>query len=110
MIDDVGMLIGEQRTTYDKYGNEIVDPAERTVMCRISSVTRSEFYSAATAGLQPELTVILSDAEDYRGETLVRYPGVDGGQLYSVIRTYRGGRTAGPDGIELILTRKVGKP
>jgi hypothetical protein len=52
----------------------------------------------------------MSDAEDYRGETLVRYPGVDGGQLYSVIRTYRGGRAAGPDGIELILTRKVGKP
>ena len=34
-------------------------------MCQIFGVTRSEFYSAAAAGLQPEVTVRLSDFTDY---------------------------------------------
>lgn len=112
MVDDVCMLIAEGVPVYDSEGNEVVQTEERQVLCKVGSVTRSEFYQAATADLRPELTVYLSNAVDYAGEKLVRYPAADDGDLYSVIRTYRGGSrrsgAAGPDSIELILTRKVG--
>jgi len=108
MIDDACTLIGERRTRFDECGNEITEPTERTVFCRIASVTRSEFYSAATASLRPELVVVLSDAADYQGESLVRYP-AEVGRVYSVLRTYRGRSAAtGPDSIELVLERKMG--
>lgn len=114
-MDDVITLIKETTTDYDQYGNEIQLTEEREVMCQIYGVTRTEFYSAATNNLHPEITARLSDYADYEGETLVRYNDV----LYSVIRTYRDRGSfqqarAGnyerfdPNAIELILERKIG--
>lgn len=112
-MDDVITLIKESEITYDDVGNEIRQQTEREVFCQIFGVTRSEFYSAATVNLQPELTAMLSDFADYEGETLARYNGV----LYSIIRTYRdvgsmGHRTRlsqnNPNAIELVLERKIG--
>ena len=109
MVDDVCALIGVRDRGYDESGNDIAEPTERVVFCRVGSVTRSEFYAAATTGIRPEMVLYLSDVADYQGEDIVRYP-ADSGTLYNVVRTYRGdGRSAaGPDGIEIVVQRKIG--
>lgn len=114
-MDDVITLIKESATGYDQYGNEIIETEEREVMCQIYGVTRSEFYSASTVNMHPEITARLSDFADYEDEKLVRYNDV----LYSVIRTYRDRASVGHaragnyermgvNAIELILERKIG--
>ena len=104
-MDDVITLIKEKVTGHDDYGNEILRESRREVLCQVHSVNRSEFYSAATADLHPELTVRLSDFADYEGEKLAWYAG----SLYSVIRTYRGrGSDLDLNTLELVLQRKVG--
>lgn len=107
-MDDVITLIQEAVTGTDEYGNEIIEKVERTLLCRVSGVNRSEFYQAAQVGLKPELTVRLSCASDYFGEKLARFHGED----YTVIRTTsaldeaRSGLAL--DEIELIMSKKVG--
>ena len=109
-MDDVITLIKEEVTGHDAYGNETIDTTERELMCQVYSINRNEFYSAAVANLHPELSVHLSDYEDYEGEKLALYNGV----LYSIIRTYRDngsfskGSGMSLNSIELILERKVG--
>lgn len=109
-MDDVITLIAESITGYDDTGNAILVTRERELLCQIFGVTRSEFYSAAAAGLQPEVTVRLSDFADYEGEKLARW----NGELYTVIRTYRDagsfqrGNGLAPNGIELTLERRIG--
>ena len=102
MIDDVITLVKETITGIDQYGNEVKTPVEREVFCKVRSVTRNEFYSAAVSNLRPEYIFILSDYMDYEGETVVKYNGV----LYSVIRTYR--NTEDLNAIELTVERKYG--
>lgn len=110
MMDDVCKLIAEDGVTTDEYLNEVPAYSEREVFCRVSGITRSEFYSAATADLQPEWTIRLSDFKDYNGEKLVEYDG----EVYSVIRTYRDGGSfhsrggLAPNEIELIIGHKIG--
>lgn len=109
-MDDVITLIAETVTGYDDIGNEIVQRTERDLMCRVYGVTRSEFYSAAAVGLQPEITVRLSDFADYEGEKIARW----NGEIYTVVRTYRDagsfqrGSGLAPNGIELILEHRIG--
>ena len=54
MIDDVITLVKETITGIDQYGNEVKTPVEREVFCKVRSVTRNEFYSAAVSNLRPE--------------------------------------------------------
>lgn len=109
-MDSVCKLIKEDTTGRDKYGNPQVAETAREVFCQVYGITRSEFYSAATADLHPELTIRLSDFMDYEGEDLVEHEGV----RYSVIRTYRDsgsmhrGGIMDPNGIELICGRRIG--
>lgn len=60
-------------------------PTKRTVMARVESVTRSEFFDAGRNGLNPEykFTMFLYD---YQGEKIVEYDG----KQYAVYRTYMG--------------------
>ena len=109
-MDDVITLIQEVVIGHDEVGNEIIDTAERDLLCRVFGVNRNEFYQAATVDLQPEITVRLSDVKDYNGEKTARYNGV----YYSIIRTYRDpgsfhhGAGMALNEIELILMRKIG--
>lgn len=110
-MDSVCTLIKKTGSTFDEYGNEIETLQEREVFCQVFGVTRSEFYSAATVDLSPELTIRLTDFADYEDEKLVKHDG----QLYSVIRTYRdrgswhrGGGSMDTNAIELICERKIG--
>lgn len=57
----------------------------RTVMARVESVTRSEFFEAGRNGLNPEFKFTMFQY-DYQGEKVVEY----NGQQYTVYRTYMG--------------------
>ena len=92
---DVIQLITENRTGHGVH--EAVTDTERTVMCTIQSVTRSEYYNALNAGYQPEYVFKLALAEDYQKERLVKYHG----QRFRVVRTY----LTDDEGIEITVER-----
>jgi SPP1 family predicted phage head-tail adaptor len=101
MTDHVCSLITETNSGFDGYGNPVTLRTSREVFCQILSVTRTEFYSAATAGIHPEFIIRLSDHAEYQGEKLVE---VDG-ELFSVVRVYRG---RDKNDVELTVERRLG--
>lgn len=69
----------------DEYGNITGAEEKRTdILCAPLSVTRTEFYSAAQAGLAPTHVFEINGFE-YNGECLVEFNGIK----YSVIRSYQ---------------------
>ena len=72
----------------------------RNILCRIDSVTRSEFFEGGRNGLNPELQFTVF-AGDYEGETVCQYEG----KQYGIYRTYR---VPGTDYMELYAERKGG--
>jgi len=56
----------------------------RTVLGTQGNVTRSEFYQAAAAGMQPSAVFIISEA-DYDDEKYL----IHSGKRYRILRTYR---------------------
>lgn len=71
----------------DDIGNEIPsDEVPRKVLCKVESVGRNEFYSAASSDLRPEIVFTIHKYE-YENERKVKFEG----QKYSVIRTYAQG-------------------
>lgn len=101
-MDDVITLVSEIVSSHDDYGNEIRTTQQRDVFCRTFGVDRNEFYSAATAGLKPEVTVRLSDYADYQGEKTAIFHGNE----YDIIRTYSGDNLALNE-LEIVLQRKI---
>ena len=82
MRADVIDLITETASAHGVH--DAVTETARTVYCTVRSVTRSEFYNALNAGVQPEYVFVLALADDYEGERVVRYRG----QKFRVVRTY----------------------
>ncbi len=89
------ILIG-QKVEYDEIGSPIIIEAETIILCNLKSVVRAEFYSAAAAGLKPEVVFVVHECE-YNGEQLVEFEG----KRYGVLRTYSGGR--GREGYRLTV-------
>ena len=84
----------------DELNNQIPKPIRRPpVLCHRKSVGRTEFYSASTTGLNPEVVFVMYDFE-YNGERKVEFEGIK----YSVIRTY----STGFKEVELTCERVVG--
>ena len=79
---DVMDLITETASAHGVH--QSVTETARTVYCTVQSVSRSEFYTAANAGMRPELVFRLEAAEDYQDERVVRFRG----QKLWVVRTY----------------------
>ena len=99
MYDFELTLIGTSEWRRDSNGNYIPANTKMTkILCDLKSVTRSEFYSAAQAGLNPEQVFEINGFE-YGGETEVEFLG----ERYSVIRTYR----TNYETLELTCERKV---
>lgn len=82
----------------DRYGNYVKNETEKVVYCDLRSVTRSEFYSSAQAGLNPS-DVFIINAFEYSGESEVEFMG----DRYTVIRTYK----TDEETIELTCEKKV---
>ena len=55
-----------------------------TVYAEIRSVTRTEYYRAKEAGIEPSFVIRLTDYGDYHGEKIVECDG----KRYRVVRTY----------------------
>jgi SPP1 family predicted phage head-tail adaptor len=85
---DHELTLISQTITEDEIGNQIPVETRKTILCKVKSVGRSEFYGAATAGLRPEIVFVVHEFE-YSGEREVEFEG----ERYKVIRTYRGGMT-----------------
>ena len=98
-MEDIAYLVTEKITGVDDDGNELKKWLSNRVFCKVRSVTRSEFYNAATDGLKPNLDITISHRIDYNGEKVVWY----NDQLYDVIRTYWNG-----DEVELTLQSRIG--
>lgn len=75
-------LITETRSRHGVH--ETVTESEREVFAEIRSVTRSEYYTALNAGIQPEYVFKLTAEDDYQKEHFLRYDG----QKYRVVRVY----------------------
>lgn len=85
----------------DNLRQTIRDPendVKTEVFCRLKSITRSEFYQAAVAGLRPEFVFVVH-AFEYNGEQRVIFDG----QEYQVLRTYQDEKN--PEEVELICGR-----
>lgn len=79
---DVIGLITETRSAHGVH--EAITETVREVPAEIRSVTRTEYYTALNAGVQPELVFKLTLDADYQGEHFLRY----GGKKYHIVRTY----------------------
>ena len=88
MTYDQELALISQTITEDEIGNQIPVEARKTILCKVKSVGRTEFYGAATAGLRPEIVFVVHEFE-YSGEREVEFEG----ERYKVIRSYRGGMT-----------------
>jgi SPP1 family predicted phage head-tail adaptor len=79
---DVIGLVTETRSAHGVH--ETITESVREVLAEIRSVTRSEYYNALNAGVQPELVFKLALDADYQDERFLRYRG----KRYSIVRTY----------------------
>lgn len=103
---DLNDVITLYQPTYrqDLYGTEVeVTPptleSMTQVFCRVYSITGTEFYNSAQAGLKPEFKFVVFFG-DYNNQPIIIYNDVQ----YSIIRTYRNKN----DEIELYCERKSG--
>lgn len=99
-MDDVLTLITTLPATRDENGVMRTKDERREVFCDRQSITRSEFFDAGRAGLNPEFMARVA-CVDYNGETVVQYRG----KGYAVYRSYL---PEGSDYIELYLRREGG--
>jgi SPP1 family predicted phage head-tail adaptor len=67
----------------DNIGNQIPSEVKTPVLCSVKSVSRNEFYNAATIGLNPSVVFVIHGYE-YDGQTNIEYEG----ERYKVLRTY----------------------
>lgn len=85
MYDQELVLLGSGYTE-DELGNQIPNESRKSILCKVDSVGRNEFYSAATSNLRPEIVFTIHKYE-YEHERKVEFDG----QQYSVLRTYATG-------------------
>lgn len=97
MYDTQIKLIRRTESGRDKYGNIIHTEEVKERWAEVKSVSRAEYYQAATTGMQPTMVIVLSDRRDYEGQSHAVINGVE----YVVIRTYVKGET-----IEITLTER----
>lgn len=98
MIEDVLFLLTTKKEQ-DELGRFFSKKEKRQVLCKVRSVSFSEFFNAGRNGLNPALEFLVFSG-DYNGEQEAEYRG----QVYSVYRTYKNG-----DYTELYVQREGGK-
>ena len=100
MYDGIATLKSYKVTGRDSSGNPIRTEETTTVFVQPRGIYTSEFYSAAQLGLQPSLTLYLTNRNDYDGQKVLEYEGRE----YTVIRV---DWNAQRDGISLICEERV---
>ena len=79
---DVIGLVTETRSAHGVH--EAITESVRDVYAEIRSVSRSEYYTALNAGVQPSIVFKLALDADYQDEKFLRFRG----KRYRVVRTY----------------------
>lgn len=77
------LILISETFEFDDIGNQVPIESKKEIFCNVKSVSKNEFYNAATAGLKPSLVFIIHSYE-YGNEEKVEFEGV----VYNVIRTY----------------------
>ena len=85
MYDHELILLGTGYTE-DDLGNQIPNKTRKPILCKVDSVGRNEFYSAATSNFRPEIVFTIHKYE-YENERKVEFEG----KQYSVLRNYATG-------------------
>lgn len=98
MTTDVCKLI-DYTFEKNKYGVPEKKESPKDVFCEVHSISRSEFFNGAQAGLKPELKFTIFRF-DYSGETVLEYKGV----RYVIYRTFN----QDSDYTELYVQRAAG--
>lgn len=83
MYDHELTLLGQEYEE-DEWGNQVPAESRTTILCKLKSIGRQEFYAAAQAGMKPELVFVVH-AYEYDDQKLVEFEG----RKYSIVRTYR---------------------
>lgn len=83
--------------TENALGDPIPIESRITVLCDVLSVTRSEYYAAASHNLRPEIVFALN-MYDYDKQNLVEHDGIK----YSVIRAFKPKKSNGIGDFETI--------
>lgn len=71
--------------TQDVIGQQIATEVLTTVFCKVTSVSRDEFFTASNQGLKPQFQITINRYE-YDGQNEVELDGI----RYGVYRTYIG--------------------
>lgn len=102
MVDTVITLVKPGEDTQDATGVwRTGPPFLREIFARMSSISRSEFYSGGQTGHRPEMRFTVFDRE-YRGEPELIWEGL----AYAIYRTFQ---IPGTDDLELYVERKLGE-
>ncbi len=88
MTYDHELILISKTWEKDEYGNMRPVETRTAILCKVKSIGRSEFYSAAMADLRPEIVFVIHACE-YGSEQEVEFDG----EKYRVIRTYKGDAT-----------------
>lgn len=91
-------LIGESFTE-NEYGVQIPVETRRTVFCKVTSVSLSEWTEGGRLGLNPEFRMTMF-GPDYLGEKVLEFNNA----RYSIYRTYYGRN----DTLDLYVERRSG--
>ena len=91
-------LISTQYTT-DEIGQKVKTEFGNSVICTVTSITRSEWVTAQQKSLSPAY-VCKVFYKDYEGETIAEFQG----KRYEIYRTFQPG-----DYVELYLAERVGE-
>lgn len=76
-------LVSRKPIGRDRRAQVIYSEKETTVLCEVVSLSRSEYFEAAEAGINAEFEFLINPAE-YNGELVVEY----NGRRYKVYRIY----------------------
>ena len=83
MTYDFELTLVKQSYRLDDLMNQIPEKVETVVYCDLKSITRVEYYNAASQGIKPEIVFVIHKFE-YNEEKEILFEG----KKYKVIRTY----------------------
>lgn len=83
MTYDYELTLVKQSYRLDDLMNQIPEKVETVVYCGLKSITRTEYYNAASQGIKPEIVFVIHKFE-YNGEKEILFEG----KKYKAIRTY----------------------
>ena len=99
MLSDTVINLISQVYSVDSVGNQISTDTARQVYASRRPISRSEFFTAQTAGIKAEHLFVISSL-DYEGERLVEYAG----EKFTVYRVYENEH----EQTELYVERRLG--